>query len=224
MFKYVVKKQYFGLVDAVMNTRMYMLFASNTDLNNSYKPWVLSCEFESHSWRGVLDAKLCGNDNVCQWLAADRWLSLGTPVSSTNKTDRYDITEISLTVALNTITLTLTILFHLQCFPQIIYNARSSLIYLIVSHSIYVWRWLIGKVCSRLTTILIFLTYVLYIVVYHFVLFSIYQYFVFSSSIYGFWLPLWYRQTLLSRPDVYFMINASIHDRGVSCPNEIRLK
>ena len=28
------------------------------------------------------------------WLAADQWLSLGTPVSSTNKTDLHDITEI----------------------------------------------------------------------------------------------------------------------------------
>ena len=35
------------------------------------------------------------------------WFSLGTPVSSTNKTDRDDTTEILLTVALNTITLTL---------------------------------------------------------------------------------------------------------------------
>ena len=36
------------------------------------------------------------------------WFSLGTPVSSTNQTDRHDITEseISLKVALNTITLT----------------------------------------------------------------------------------------------------------------------
>ena len=32
----------------------------------------------------------------------------GTPVSSTNKTDRHDITEILLKVTLNTITLTLT--------------------------------------------------------------------------------------------------------------------
>ena len=31
-----------------------------------------------------------------------------TPVSSTNKTDRHDITEILLKVTLNTITLTLT--------------------------------------------------------------------------------------------------------------------
>jgi len=47
-----------------------------------------SCEFESRSWRDVLDATLC--DKVCQWLAAGRWFSLGTPVSSINKTDHHD--------------------------------------------------------------------------------------------------------------------------------------
>ena len=40
---------------------------------------------------------------VCQWIAAGRWFSPGTPVSSNNKTDRNDIAEISLKVALNTI-------------------------------------------------------------------------------------------------------------------------
>jgi hypothetical protein len=35
--------------------------------------------FEPPSWRGVLDTTLC--DKVCQWLF------LGTPVSSTNKTE-----------------------------------------------------------------------------------------------------------------------------------------
>jgi hypothetical protein len=35
--------------------------------------------------------------------AAGRWFSPGTLVSSTNKTDRHDITEILLKVALNTI-------------------------------------------------------------------------------------------------------------------------
>ena len=45
--------------------------------------------------------KLC--DNVCQWLATGRWFSPGPVVSSTNKTDRHDITEILLKVALNTI-------------------------------------------------------------------------------------------------------------------------
>ena len=37
-------------------------------------------------------------------IAADRWFSPDIPVSSTNKTDRHDITEILLKVALNTIT------------------------------------------------------------------------------------------------------------------------
>ena len=42
-------------------------------------------------------------DQVCQWLATGQWFSPGPPVSSTNKTDRQDITEILLKVAINTI-------------------------------------------------------------------------------------------------------------------------
>jgi hypothetical protein len=57
------------------------------------KLWV-----QTHSWRGVLDTTL--SDQVCQWLATGLWFS---PVSSTNKTDWHDITEILLRVALNTI-------------------------------------------------------------------------------------------------------------------------
>ena len=41
-------------------------------------------------------------DNVCQLLATGLWFSLCPPISSTNKTDRHDITEILLKVALNT--------------------------------------------------------------------------------------------------------------------------
>jgi hypothetical protein len=59
--------------------------------------------------RGVLDTTLCGK--VCQRLTAGRWFSPGTPVSYTIKTDRHDITEILLKVVLNTIILTLTLLF-----------------------------------------------------------------------------------------------------------------
>ena len=44
-------------------------------------------------------------DNFCQWIATGQWISPGTPVSSTNKTDRHDITAIILKVALNTINL-----------------------------------------------------------------------------------------------------------------------
>jgi hypothetical protein len=40
-------------------------------------------------------------DKVCQWLATGRWFSPGSPISSTYKTDRHDITVIMLQVALN---------------------------------------------------------------------------------------------------------------------------
>ena len=74
----------------------------------SYGSWIYLCNqclspLKMWVWiplkRGVLNTTLC--DKVCQWLAT------GPPVSSTNKTDRYDITEILLKVALNTITLIL---------------------------------------------------------------------------------------------------------------------
>ena len=42
-------------------------------------------------------------DKVCQRHATGQLFSLGTEVSSTNKTDPHDITEILLKVALNTI-------------------------------------------------------------------------------------------------------------------------
>jgi hypothetical protein len=62
---------------------------------------------------GVLDKTLC--NKVCQWLATGLWFSLGTPVSSTNKTDCHDIAEILLKVVLNTITLTLTLEIQDEC-------------------------------------------------------------------------------------------------------------
>ena len=54
--------------------------------------------------KGALDTTC---DKVFQWLATGWWFSPSTLVSSTNKTDRQDITEILLKVALNTITPTL---------------------------------------------------------------------------------------------------------------------
>jgi hypothetical protein len=50
--------------------------------------------------RGALDTTL--SNKVCQGLAAGRWLST---VSSTNTTDRHDIAQTLLKVALNIITI-----------------------------------------------------------------------------------------------------------------------
>jgi hypothetical protein len=90
-----------------------ILIDTNTFLSTSFgKSYILydwSYEFESHTWRGVLETTLC--DKVGQWLATGRWFSPVTPVSSTNKTDRQDITKILLKVALNTITITTNILY-----------------------------------------------------------------------------------------------------------------
>jgi len=49
----------------------------------------------------VLYTTLC--DKVFQCLATGRWFSPDTTVSSTNQTERHDITEILLKVALSTI-------------------------------------------------------------------------------------------------------------------------
>ena len=76
----------------------------------SYGSWIynylcnrayhhLSCEFEPHSWRGLLDKTLC--DKVCQWLATGLWISLGTPISATKV-----VAEILLKVVLITMAIT----------------------------------------------------------------------------------------------------------------------
>ena len=51
---------------------------------SAYHHWI--CEFESRSWRGILDTTLC--NQVCQCLVVGWWFS---PVSSTNKTDCHYI-------------------------------------------------------------------------------------------------------------------------------------
>jgi len=64
----------------------------------AYHHWC--CEFESQSRRCL---QLTLYDKVCHWVAAGWWFSPGPSVSSTNKTDLQNITEILLKVALNTI-------------------------------------------------------------------------------------------------------------------------
>jgi hypothetical protein len=84
----------------------------------AYYHW--SCEFELRSWWGVLDTTLC--DKVYQWHATGRWFSPGTPVSSTNESDRHDITFFA---------------YQFKCLPfirSLTYDIYSVSILLIVSH------------------------------------------------------------------------------------------
>ena len=57
-------------------------------------------------------------DKVRQWLATGRWFSLGLLFSSTNKTDRHDITEILLKMTLNTIKQTYDLIWTLFLFSE----------------------------------------------------------------------------------------------------------
>ena len=62
---------------------------------------MLTTVVNSHSFIGTSFHKF----TVCQGLATGQWFSQGTLVSSTNKTDPHDITEILLKVVLNNINL-----------------------------------------------------------------------------------------------------------------------
>ena len=82
-------------------------------------------------------------DIVCQWLATGRWFSPGPRVSSTNTTDCYDITEILLKVALNTIkpNLKTNLAFHVHftlsiLSPSIIPPKHSQQILTLNTHEI----------------------------------------------------------------------------------------
>ena len=63
--------------------------------DNDVRPVICNgCNF-THTWKALAKPH--------QWLATGRWIYPGPPVSPTNKTDRHDIAEILLKVALNTI-------------------------------------------------------------------------------------------------------------------------
>jgi hypothetical protein len=81
---------------------------------------------------------------VCQWLATGRWFSPGSLVSSTNKTDHHDITEILLKVALSKITLTLTYTWdtrEIDCYQSRLQNHKYSFIcYIAIWYMLCLWN------------------------------------------------------------------------------------
>ena len=117
---------YFNLCLIIMINNLSCLFTSISKGPSwlwSYSSWIYNylcnqchhhwcCKFKSRSGRGVLDTLY---DNIYQWVATGLWFSPGLSVSSTNKTDCHDITEILLKVALNTIKQT-SISFLTICF------------------------------------------------------------------------------------------------------------
>jgi hypothetical protein len=62
--------QWFSILCRGSHDRMVDGFTT-TNVISAYHHW--SCEFDSRSWRGVLDTTLC--DKVCQWLATCWWFS-----------------------------------------------------------------------------------------------------------------------------------------------------
>jgi hypothetical protein len=92
----------------------YQVFRHNSGLSWlwSYGNWIyntiayaISAYHHWCLWLRISIRARCTTlwDKVCQWFATFWWFSLGPLVSSTNTTDRHDITEIVLKVALDTI-------------------------------------------------------------------------------------------------------------------------
>jgi len=103
----------------------YMFILMRPSWSWSYGSWIYNylcnqCISPLKLWvriqfrRGVIDTTL--RNKACQWLATGWWSSPGTPISSANKTDRHNITELLLKVVLNTIILTLHYNQYSLCF------------------------------------------------------------------------------------------------------------
>ena len=86
-------------------TYKYYIYKGPGVSNSSYKPVTNTALVRAQLCK--LQRKGCtrlaaASDKAYQLLAQGRWLSTGTPASSTTKTTRRDIAEILLKVALNT--------------------------------------------------------------------------------------------------------------------------
>ena len=96
----------FSRISSSYSTSSY--FTQGPSLPWSYGSWFynyLCNQYLSVLWIRISVMAKCTTlcDKVCQWLPTGRWFSSRPPVSSTNKTDLHDITEIFLKVALSTI-------------------------------------------------------------------------------------------------------------------------
>jgi hypothetical protein len=96
------------------NTSKSVVLQKSNEITYAIQLRYVRYKSESCSWWCVLNTTVC--DKICQWLAVGRWVSLCTLIIFTNKTDRHDINEILLKVALNTFTLCLSVMLDsLSC-------------------------------------------------------------------------------------------------------------
>ena len=111
---------------------------------------------------GVLDTTLC--DKVCQWLAAGRWFSPGTLVSPTNKTDRRDIAEILLKVALNSMT-TLYFTFYIW-FVAVLWSPYSVYFtfYICIVVPLLCIFHILHKICRCIVVPLLYIFHILHMI------------------------------------------------------------
>ena len=110
--------------------------------------WEVS-EFESRSWRGELDTTLC--DKVCQWLAADRWFSLGIPrfPPTITLTDRHDIAEILLKLSQAKFILNYCIYNILQRVLYVVFFCISELVHTDLNIFLMA-QYLLEKTCNEM--------------------------------------------------------------------------
>jgi hypothetical protein len=81
-------------------------------------------------------------DKLCQWLATGQWFSPGPSISSTNKIDHHDITEILLIVVLNTIKQTIAL--QVQWNILLLNTLRLNFKRLSINYFLFlfvVWNW-----------------------------------------------------------------------------------
>ena len=75
---------------------------------------------------------------VCQWLVTRWWFS---PVSSTNKTDRHDITEILLKVVLNTKILIPYLYDNTVIYIDTVVLSTSGYLYDMIGYQLFIFCW-----------------------------------------------------------------------------------
>ena len=100
-----------SILNIILNAVLCIIFIRLYDLvliMKGYSRYYWISLYNIPIWYIYIQSKFC---SLSQWPAAFRWSSPTTPIFSTNKTDRHDITEILLKVALNTITINFSLPF-----------------------------------------------------------------------------------------------------------------